>query len=222
GLLAKNKENVDNLIANILSAAQAATESAKNIKELENRTRMIDKIVEQIVIVTIQTNMLAVNGSIEAARAGEYGRGFSVVAADIRALATDSAENADKIKDMVRAIQYQISTVANDIENVAKITYMQVENSKKSTTNLLTIEKEIVNVEELSKGIQENAEESLKALKEAKTAVDQISIAAKETEKAAVEAQQAASEAKKALQEISTAIEDIASQADEMQNSAVV
>jgi len=221
-MLKNNKVNVDNLIANILKSAQASTESAKNIKELEKRTRMIDKIIDQIVNVTIQTNMLAVNGSIEAARAGEYGRGFSVVAADIRTLASDSAENADKIKDMVRAIQYQIAIAAQDIEAVAKTTFQQVETSKKSTNNLNLIDKEMEAVYQGVEEIAKNSEEAITALKQARTAVDQISIAARQTEKAVTESQQAATEAKKALQEISAAIEDIASQADEMQNSSVV
>ena len=83
-------------------------ESAKNVLELEERTRRIDKIVDAIVMVTVQTKMLAVNGNVEAARAGEYGRGFSVVAGDIRSLANESSENADKIKDLVKNVQTQI------------------------------------------------------------------------------------------------------------------
>ena len=54
----------------------------------------------RISTVSIQTNMLAVNGAIEAARAGEFGKGFVVVATDIRNLAHDSSENADRIKDL--------------------------------------------------------------------------------------------------------------------------
>ncbi|WP_425463823.1 methyl-accepting chemotaxis protein [Neomoorella humiferrea] len=59
---------------------------------------MIDKIVDTIASVSIQTNMLAVSGAIEAARAGEYGKGFAVVASDIRNLAQESARNAEQIK----------------------------------------------------------------------------------------------------------------------------
>ena len=115
-ILAGNKENVDALIVNVGKSADASAESAKNILELEERTRRIDKIVDAIVMVTVQTKMLAVNGNVEAARAGEYGRGFSVVAGDIRSLANESSENADKIKDLVKNVQTQITKVAGDIE----------------------------------------------------------------------------------------------------------
>jgi hypothetical protein len=107
---------VDALIVNVGKSADASAESAKNILELEERTRRIDKIVDAIVMVTVQTKMLAVNGNVEAARAGEYGRGFSVVAGDIRSLANESSENADRIKDLVKNVQTQITKVAGDIE----------------------------------------------------------------------------------------------------------
>jgi hypothetical protein len=61
--------------------------------------------VDAITTVSIQTNMLAVKGSVEAARAGEFGKGFAVVSTDIRNLARDSAENAERIKDTVREVQ---------------------------------------------------------------------------------------------------------------------
>src|ERR1051325_596736 len=98
-LLAGNKQNVDQLIINIGKAADASLESAKNVLELEERTRRIDKIVDAIVMVTVQTKMLAGNGNEESSRAGEYGRGFSVVAGDIRSLANESSENAERSKD---------------------------------------------------------------------------------------------------------------------------
>jgi len=97
-LLASNKTNVDTLIVNVGKSADAAGESAKNILELEERTRRIDKIVDAIVMVTVQTKMLAVNGNVEAARAGEYGRGFSVVAGDIRPWPTKAAKTRTRSK----------------------------------------------------------------------------------------------------------------------------
>ena len=68
---------------------------------MEGISRSVDKIVDGIGMVSIQTNMLAVNGSVEAARAGDFGKGFAVVSKDIRSLARDSGENAGRIKDTV-------------------------------------------------------------------------------------------------------------------------
>jgi methyl-accepting chemotaxis protein len=118
GLLGVNKTSVDDLIAGIHTASDATGKSLKQMEALELISRRIDKIVDAISTVSIQTNMLAVNGSIEAARAGEYGKGFVVVATDIRNLAHDSAENADRIKDLVKSVQDQIGVVARDLDEI--------------------------------------------------------------------------------------------------------
>jgi methyl-accepting chemotaxis protein len=118
GLLTENKTHIDGLITSVSSGVESTRQSMSQIKELELVSRKIDKIVDAITQVSIQTNMLAVNGSIEAARAGEYGKGFVVVATDIRNLAHDSAENADRIKDLVKSIQDQIAFVGRDLSEI--------------------------------------------------------------------------------------------------------
>ncbi|SDG69682.1 methyl-accepting chemotaxis protein [Desulfosporosinus hippei] len=216
-LLGGNKKAVDEMIFGITKSSEASMASAQNIKILEDTTRKIDKIVDAIVNVTIQTNMLAVNGSIEAARAGEFGRGFSVVAGDIRTLANESADNADKIKDLVRNIQNQIQKVTGDIELSAKTATQEVLNAKKSTQNLNVIEENmniiLKGVKEVSKG----SEESLVALEQARKGVDQIATAAQEAEKAVTESNTAAQEQAKGMQELAEAIEEISGLADELQ-----
>jgi methyl-accepting chemotaxis protein len=217
-LLTGNKVNVDALIVNVGKSAEASGESAKNILELEERTRRIDKIVDAIVMVTVQTKMLAVNGNVEAARAGEYGRGFSVVAGDIRSLANESSENADKIKDLVKNVQTQINKVAGDIELAGNKGRAEVERAKVSTASLERIAKEsdivVADIREISKGVGEVAA----GLEQAGKASQQIAAAAEETARASTEAAGASEQGLKAAQEIAQAIEDIASQADELQN----
>ena len=217
-LLAGNKTNVDTLIVNIGKSADASAESAKNILELEERTRRIDKIVDAIVMVTVQTKMLAVNGNVEAARAGEYGRGFSVVAGDIRSLANESSENADKIKDLVKNVQTQITKVAGDIELAVSRGRSEVERAKVSTANLERISAECEVVVNDIREISKAAIESAAGLEQAGKASQQIAAAAEETARASTEAAGASEQGLKAAQEIAQAIEDIASQADELQN----
>ena len=209
---------MDALIGNVGRTASASLESAGNIKQLEDRTNNINKIVDQIVNVALQTNMLAVTGSVEAARAGEFGRGFSVVAGDIRTLANDSSQNAEKIKDMVRTMQNQITVVSFDIESSGKTATQEVENAKKTTTNLNTIETDMHQIQRGFQDINQGAIESLAALEQANKAVEQIASAAEEASKAADESGKAADEGHKGMQLIAQAVEDIASQADEMQN----
>jgi methyl-accepting chemotaxis protein len=217
-VLATNKANVDALIINVGKSADASHESAKNTSELEERTRRIDKIVDAIVMVTVQTKMLAVNGNVEAARAGEYGRGFSVVAGDIRSLANESSENADKIKDLVKNVQTQIAKVAGDIEMGGNKGRAEVERAKASTVNLERIAKESEVVVRDIREIAKLSGEAAAGLEQAGKASEQIASAAEETARASTEAAGASEQALKAAQEIAQAIEDIASQADELQN----
>jgi methyl-accepting chemotaxis protein len=217
-LLNSNKANVDALILNVGKSADAAGESAKNVLELEERTRRIDKIVDAIVMVTVQTKMLAVNGNVEAARAGEYGRGFSVVAGDIRSLANESSENADRIKDLVKNVQTQITKVAGDIELAGSKGRAEVERTKASTVNLDRMERETAVVVSDIQEIAKASGEAAAGLEQAGKASQQITEAAEETARAASEAASASEQGLKAAQEIAQAIEDIASQADELQN----
>ena len=217
-MLNENKAKVDEMIDGISQAADASLRSAENMQSLEISAGRIDKIVDAIVNVTIQTNLLAVNGGIEAARAGEYGRGFAVVAADVRSLAKESAESADKIKDLVKRIQKQVGRVASDITQAGINARREVESAKKSTTMLIAIEKEFRGVQENVTAISNGSIESLAAIEQAKKGVDQIAVAAQEVGSASGQSSKAAAESSKGLEELSSAIEEVSALADELQS----
>jgi methyl-accepting chemotaxis protein len=219
-LLGENKVAVNALVAGLSSAAESSRASIKQISDLELVSRRIDKIVEAISTVSIQTNMLAVNGAIEAARAGEFGKGFVVVATDIRNLAHDSSENADRIKDLVKAVQDQIGVVGRDLTEIVTTALAEVEKAKETNTDLTTIESEILSVEHGSKEILAASGEITAAILQVKKGVEQISSAAQEADKAATEAAGAAQQQSKAAEDLSSAIEEISSLADELQSAA--
>jgi methyl-accepting chemotaxis protein len=164
--------------------------------------------------------MLAVNGSIEAARAGEFGKGFVVVATDIRNLAHDSAENADRIKDLVKAVQDQIGLVGRDLEEIVATALAEVEKAKTSTANLVTIETDIAAVETGTMEILTASNEIAAAVAQVKKGIEQIASAAQEADKAATEAATAAKQQSQGAEELAAAIEEIASLADELQSAA--
>jgi methyl-accepting chemotaxis protein len=219
GLLAENKGRIDSLVASISEGVDSTRTSSQQIKELELVSRRIDKIVDAITQVSIQTNMLAVNGSIEAARAGEYGKGFVVVATDIRNLAHDSAENADRIKDLVKGIQDQIATVGRDLSEIMSSGLVEVEKAKSITHNLVAMENDIGSIEKGNVESVGAAQEIVSALAQLKIGVDQISAAAQQAEKASEQAAAAAKQQAQGAEELSAAIEEIASLADELQSN---
>lgn len=211
---------VEQMIAGVTSSLAETDKTRGLINALEQVSRKIDKIVDAISTVAIQTNMLAVNGSIEAARAGEFGKGFMVVSTDIRNLARDSAENAERIKDLVKAIQDQIVVVGRDLETISNAAASEVEKNKAITSNLRSIEQDLEVVVQGNRDILAGAEQTVRLLGEAKQGSEQISAAAQQASTASGQAQQAAREQAKGAEELAAAIEEIASLADELQNQA--
>jgi methyl-accepting chemotaxis protein len=217
-LLKSNKTSVDELIGGISASVVDTNNSITQIRDLEQVSRKIDKIVEAISLVSIQTNMLAVNGSIEAARAGEYGKGFVVVATDIRNLARDSADNADRIKDLVKSVQDQIFKVGTGLEDIVKSAIEETARAKISTENLAKIESDVLDVEQSSEIILTASADISAAILQVKKGSEQISSASQEAEKASEEASSAAEQQSTGANELAEAIEEIASLADELQS----
>jgi methyl-accepting chemotaxis protein len=219
-LLGENKVAINGLVTGLSSSADASRASIKQMNDLELVSRRIDKIVEAISTVSIQTNMLAVNGAIEAARAGEFGKGFVVVATDIRNLAHDSSENADRIKDLVKAVQDQIGVVGRDLNEIVAAAVAEVEKAKATTNDLVSIESDIMVVEKGAQEILAASDEIAAALTQVKKGIEQISAAATEADKAATEASGAAQQQSKGAEDLAAAIEEISSLADELQSAA--
>ena len=218
-LVKASRSAVEELISGVSKGLEETNKSGGLIAALEQVSRRIDKIVDSITTVSIQTNMLAINGSIEAARAGEFGKGFMVVSTDIRNLARESAENADRIKDVVKATQDQIVAVRRDLEQIAAAAAVEVQNNKAITTNLAMVEQDVAIVLNGNEEIVKGSEIILTAVQEAQKATQQIAIAADQASKGAVEAASAAKQQSKGAEELAVAVEEIASLADELQNS---
>jgi methyl-accepting chemotaxis protein len=207
------------MISAIGAAAVAARDNVRQVNELELVSRRIDKIVDAIANVSIQTNMLAVNGSVESARAGDFGKGFAVVSTDIRNLARDSAENAERIKDLVKAVQDKIVQVRSDLDDTSRQALAEVERAKESTARLETMERGMVDVKVKGEAVLHGATEIVAATAQVRRGLDQISTASQQAESLAGQSATAAQQQSKAAEELSAAVEEIAALADELQNA---
>jgi methyl-accepting chemotaxis protein len=113
----EGKKIVDQSVQEARETSNTVEASATMIKALGERSRQIGEIVGVINDIADQTNLLALNAAIEAARAGEQGRGFAVVADEVRKLAEKAADSTSEITAMIDAVQKEITKAADFIEN---------------------------------------------------------------------------------------------------------
>jgi len=109
-------EAMNRTVDGIMDIRETVAETSKRLKRLSESTQKVSRVVNLISNFTTQTQLLALNASIEATRAGEYGRGFVVVADEVRSLARQSAEATTEIAQLVQEIQMGTAEVSSVME----------------------------------------------------------------------------------------------------------
>ncbi len=109
-------EAVERTVAGILQIRETVAETTRKVKHLAESSQEISKIVGLISQISARTNLLALNASIEAARAGESGKGFAIVADEVRQLADRAAKSSKEIEQIVLQIQSETGAVMTAME----------------------------------------------------------------------------------------------------------
>jgi len=109
---------VEQVIASVRGATDDVQRTAQRMHSLRDRAKEITSIVEMIRSIASQTNLLALNAAIEAARAGEAGRGFSVVASEVRKLAEESSTFSEKIAGIAHSINDEAMEMSNHMDGI--------------------------------------------------------------------------------------------------------
>jgi methyl-accepting chemotaxis protein len=214
--LAESRGSVDGLVAGVTDTLDKTQGSLTTIIQLEAVGRKIEKIVESIALVNIQTSMLAVSGAVEAARAGDAGRGFALVSNDIRGLSREASESVERVKDTVRNILDQIALLRRDLEQIIAAAEIEVQNNRAVVAMLGNMSDELKSLGTANSAILRGADAILVAAGETAKAAKQIAAAAEEASAASRQAATASAEQAQGADDLAAAIEEIASLSDEL------
>ena len=159
-MLSRITSKVQQLASDITNAAEA-------VGAVEKRTSEIQSMLEVIHSVTEQTNLLALNAAIEAARAGEQGRGFAVVADEVRSLAMRSAESAEEIRKIIEGL-------TSDTQSAVNIMNLSRERSEKNREQTTIVSDSLSSINESIQAILEKSEYIARATEDQNTAAREI------------------------------------------------
>lgn len=159
----------------------AVNQSAKKVGELGIRSEQIGNIIQVINDIAEQTNLLALNAAIEAARAGEQGRGFAVVADEVRKLAERTTAATREITEMIKGIQSDTGNVVESMESGTKEVNSGVEMANQSGAALQHIVTSVNNVTDMVQQIAAAAEEQSQTGTEVAAIINDVEVIAKRT-----------------------------------------
>ncbi len=159
GVVEQAKESVNNLAGDVQQVSVA-------IKNLNADSQSISSVLEVIRGIAEQTNLLALNAAIEAARAGEQGRGFAVVADEVRTLAARTQSSTEEIRNMIESLQNGSDKAVITMGNGEKTTEITVDRAAEAGQSLASIVSAINSISELNLQIASAAEEQSAAVKE--------------------------------------------------------
>ena len=178
---------VEQTIEKIQSLAMQLNNSAKVVTELERDSGTIGSVLDVIRGIAEQTNLLALNAAIEAARAGEQGRGFAVVADEVRSLAMRTQESTEEIAGIIQTLQARTRSIVQLMDASQKQGSESAEQAASAGTLLQQINADVTNIMDMSTQIAAAIEEQSMVAAEVNKNVVVIRDIAEETSHAADE-----------------------------------
>lgn len=175
------KNIVNDAVNGINSLASEVENAASVIHELENDSNSIGEVLGVIQGIAEQTNLLALNAAIEAARAGEQGRGFAVVADEVRTLASRTQNSTLEIQQTIERLQDRAKKAVSVMDNGRKRAASSVEQAASAGGSITSISQRIDTINDMNNQIANAAEEQTAVAEEINRNISNISHVSEET-----------------------------------------
>jgi methyl-accepting chemotaxis protein len=185
-------EVVSQTVTEIKAIAEDVSKSASAVTELGSKSEQIGEIIKVINDIADQTNLLALNAAIEAARAGEHGRGFAVVADEVRKLAERTQKATEEVGSSIREIQSQTTSAVQLIESGSNRVSKGVDLANSAGQALGRINQSSVGLASMVQSIAAAAEQQSAASQQISKAVENINTVTRESSQGAGQMAQAA------------------------------
>ena len=198
---------VNSVTSSIHSLADEVERAASAIQKLEEDSESIGAILEVIRGIADQTNLLALNAAIEAARAGEQGRGFAVVADEVRTLAQRTQEATEEINDMIARLQEGSSNAVKVMAEGRKQAELSVEQASKAGESLSAITSAISSISDMNEQIASAVEQQTTAADNISASLNRMSESTIDTTRHNEELQRLNQEMESAISELDTGIQ---------------
>ena len=185
---------VNEVIAQIERLANEVNRSTEAMTQLEHESNKIGSVMDVIKAVAEQTNLLALNAAIEAARAGEAGRGFAVVADEVRTLAQRTQQSTEEIEELVAGLQNGTQRVASSLNSSHSLAGSSVALTRKAGAALGSINQGVSSIQSMNQQIAAAAEQQSAVAEEISRSVlnvrdvtEQTTVASQEIAKSSTE-----------------------------------